>query len=332
MTETRPASLGETPMTAAKRSLFGEPWWCEASSPGAWSTLEIALSSTQKLEFTFAISRRYGLTELTMPYLSRVMDIVDARGIETPALDLSDKLEVVREIVARLPKHDAFFYTLAPESQFELAFNLSGYTNESQHTFRCLSTTPDHLMTIDAKTRQNIRRAAKAFTVSESKDIGIYFDVFRQYMAEKNQTNHVNETGIERIWRATQERDVSTMLTIQDDAGMVVASAILVWDQTHLYYWLSSRVPSKSKNSANSLLVWKALEFAQSKGLIFDMDGFNSPESGLFLAKYNLTPVRRMRVRSENPSYTWAASSRTMLKRVCPSLIRRRISKRLASF
>jgi hypothetical protein len=321
----------ETAATGIQRSLFQEHWWCDASSPGAWSSIEVALSSTRKLEFIFAITRKYGFTEVTMPYLSRVMDITDLQAAENPALSFADKLAVVREIVARLPKHDALFYTLAPESEFELAFNVSGYTTESLHTFRCLSPTPDHLMSIDAKTRQNIRRAAKAFTVRQSNDIASYFDVFRHYMREKRQTNHVNEAPFERIWAATQQRGASAILNIHDDDDKIVASSVLVWDHTYLYYWLSSRIPSRSKNSANSLLVWKALELAQSKGLIFDMDGFNSPESGLFLAKYHLTPARRVKLHWESTRYTWVATTRAILKPSLPLSVRQGISKRLQS-
>ncbi len=121
-----------------RRSLFSEYWWCDASSPGAWNSIEIPLSSTRKMEFIYAVERKYGFTELTMPYLSRVMDIVDLNAAEDNALSLSEKVEVTREIIANLPKHDAFFYTLAPESEFELAFNLSGFSTQSQYTFRRL--------------------------------------------------------------------------------------------------------------------------------------------------------------------------------------------------
>jgi hypothetical protein len=334
--QVRPAARGadvttETAATGVRRSLFQEHWWCDASSPGAWSSIEVALSSTRKVEFVFAITRKYGFTEVTMPYLSRVMDIADVQAAENPALSFADKLTVVREIIARLPRHDAMFYTLSPESEYELAFNVSGYTTESLHTFRCLSPTPDLLMKIDAKTRQNIRRAAKAFTVRQSDDIGTYFDVFHQYMREKKQTNHVEDAPFGRIWAATQQRGASTILNIHGADDKIVASTVLVWDHSYLYYWLSSRVPSKSKNSANSLLVWKALELAQSKGLIFDMDGFNSPESGLFLSKYHLTPARRVKLHWESTRYTWVATTRAILKPSLPLSVRQGISKRLQS-
>jgi hypothetical protein len=315
-----------------RRSLFSEHWWCDASCQGAWNAIEIALSSSRKMEFVYAIDRKYGFTELAMPYLSRVMDIVDLNAEADCALSLSDKIDVTREIIANLPRHDAFFYTLAPESEFELAFNLSGFSTQSQYTFRRLCPADDHLMLIDPKTRQNIRRARRTFTVSQSSDLDTYLNVFRQYMKEKSQTNQVNEASISRIWQATQDRNVSTILNVVCEDGSVAASAILVWDDVHLYYWLSSRVPSKSKNNANSLLIWEALEFAQSKGLIFDMDGFNSPESGLFLAKYRLNPIRRIKIRKETPAYSWAASSRTMLKRILPSPLKHRISKSLAGY
>ena len=315
-----------------RRSLFSEHWWCDASSPGAWNSIEIALSPSRKMEFIYAVDRKYGFTELTMPYLSRAMDIVDLSAQEDCALSLSDKIDVTREIIAKLPKHDAFFYTLPPESEFELAFNLSGFSTQSQYTFRRLCPAQDHLMLIDPKTRQNIRRASRTFTVCQSSDLDSYLGVFRSYMKEKSQTNRVNEASITRIWQATQERKVSTILNVICDDGSVAASAILIWDDVHLYYWLSSRVPSKSKNNANSLLIWEALELAQAKGLIFDMDGFNSPESGLFLAKYRLNPIRRIKISKETPAYSWAASSRTMLKRIFPNPLKQKISKSLAGY
>jgi hypothetical protein len=315
-----------------RRSLFSEHWWCDASSPGAWNSIEIALSSVRKMEFIYAVDRKYGFTELTMPYLSRVMDIVDLDAKETCELSLSEKIDITREIIAKLPKHDAFFYTLAPESEFELAFNLSGFSTQSQYTFRRLCPADDHLMLIDPKTRQNIRRAGRTFTVARSSDLDTYLKVFRQYMKEKSQTNQVNEASISRIWQATQARGVSTILNVVCDDGSVAASAILIWDDVHLYYWLSSRVPSKSKNNANSLLIWEALEFSQTKGLIFDMDGFNSPESGLFLAKYRLNPIRRIKIRRETSAYSWAASSRMMLKRIFPNPLKQKISKSLAGY
>jgi hypothetical protein len=187
-------------------------------------------------------------------------------------------------------------------------------------------------MLIDPKTRQNIRRASRAFTVSQSTDLDSYFSVFRQFMKEKSQTNQVNESSIARIWQATQDRAVSTILNVICDDGSVAASAILIWDDVHLYYWLSSRVPSKSKNNANSLLIWEALELAQAKGLIFDMDGFNSPESGLFLAKYRLNPIRRIKIHRETSAYSWAASSRMILKRIFPNPLKQKISKSLAGY
>jgi hypothetical protein len=315
-----------------KRSLFNEYWWCDASSPGAWNSIEIQVSATRKVEFIYALERKYGFTELAMPHLSRVMDIVDVQETGESPLSLPDKVEIAREIISRLPKHDAFFYTLAPESEFEMAFNLSGFNTQSQYTFRRLTPSKDHLMLLDPKTRQNIRRAGRAFNVNESDDLGTYVDVFRQYMKEKNKTNQVNEGAIERIWKATQQRGASTILNVHCDDGSIAASAILIWDDTHLYYWLSSRVPSKSKNNANSLLIWKSLELAQSKGLIFDMDGFNSPESGLFLAKYRLNPVRRIKIHKESPAYSWAASSRLLLKRIFPNPLKQKISKSLAGY
>jgi hypothetical protein len=284
------------------------------------------------MEFVYALDRKYGFTELKMPYLSRVMDVVDLSVGNDFALSLSEKLDVTREIITNLPKHDAFFYTLAPESEFELAFNLSGFSTQSQYTFRRLCPAQDHLMLIDSKTRQNIRRASRMFTVSQSSDLDSYLNVFRQFMKEKSQTNQVNEASIKRIWEATQARKVSTILNVICDDGTVAASTILIWDAVHLYYWLSSRVPSKSKNNANSLLIWEALELADAKGLVFDMDGFNSPESGLFLAKYRLNPIRRIKIQRETPAYSWAASSRMMLKRILPTPLKHKISKSLAGY
>ena len=66
-------------------------------------------------------------------------------------------------------------------------------------------------------------------------------------------------------------------------------------------------------------------------GLVFDMDGFHSPASGFFLAKYRLTPVRRVELHCQNTPHTWATSSRAMVKRTFPTALRRKISQNLSS-
>ncbi len=174
---------------------------------------------------------------------------------------------------------------------------------------------------MDQKVRYNIKTGLKRMAVERHDDIRRYINLSRRFIKERAFTNITDYDAMDRIWEACHGRRQGSIISCVNAEGHDIASAILLWDDRHLYYWLNCRNPELQDYSANSVLIWKAVEIAQQAGLVFDMDGFATPDAGLFLSRFGLLPQRRFDVSMTNSSARLrAAISSHVVGMVGPSL------------
>lgn len=301
------------------KNIFQEDWWCDASNPGEWHKIEIEDGGRKLAEFTFARKKKYGFYEVGMPYLSRAMDPVISIDAKKPTTRLDSNVRLIKKIADALPKYDHFWYTLPPESDNELAFNLAGFQTESQYTFRRYPDDPEDIWeSMEQKTRNIVKKGLAEFELEIHGDLDRYIRVSRQFVARRSWFNKIDYDAVQRIWSAAYSRSQAAVLSVSTPNQRDCAVAIVVWDDQCLYYWLATRHPAAAGNSANSVLIWHAMELAKQKGLIFDLDGYASPSSGQFLSRFGLKPLRRAHVTSISTIANWSANSRLLIKSLAP--------------
>ena len=312
-------------------SIFQTEWWCDASNPGSWDKVEISAGGEATAQLIYSRQKKYGFQEVGMPYLARVMEPYVTTPEAKFTTQLSGEIGLLSAVTAKLPSFDHFWYTLPPESALELAFNLSGFMTEGQYTFR---RHPDETQSawesMDRKTRNHVRAGLRDFQVEKHSKIDRFIALSKSFVGGKTWVNNVDYPAIERIFDACDARGQAVVLTAVDQDGKDVASTVLVWDQRILYYWLSARDPVKAMGNANSALIWSAIQLAGEKGLIFDMDGYASPASGVFYAKFGLKPHRRIHVTRLTTLTQWAANSRLLIKSLAPVKLKTVLQRRLA--
>src|SRR5262245_38158327 len=66
----RPAPVAREAETT---SLFDEDWWLDAAAPGAWDRLRVCWDMTTVGTMVVHVKKRWGLTFLEMPPLTRTM-------------------------------------------------------------------------------------------------------------------------------------------------------------------------------------------------------------------------------------------------------------------
>ena len=319
-------------MSHFRQSIFQTDWWCDASNPGGWEKVEAFSRSGAKVEFIYARQKKYGFYEVGMPYLARVMEPIVTSPDAKFTTQLTGEVGLIASLVDLLPKYDHFWYTLPPECDLELAFNLSGFLTEGQYTFRYdPKDGSDPWKEMDQKTRNRIRTGLKEFELQSHNDIERFINVSKSLLSGKSWFNKVDYEAVRRIWDGCVSRGQGTVISAIDDRGHDVASAVLVCDDTYLYYWLSARDPEYSKGNANSALIWTAIVTAIRKSLIFDMDGYASPASGVFYAKFGLKPYRRTHISSVSTMAQWAANSRLLIKSTTPVHLKNQVMAGLAN-
>jgi hypothetical protein len=97
-------------------------------------------------------------------------------------------------------------------------------------------------------------------------------------------------------------RKAGILLGSYDGNGSLSAAIALVWDNTTMYYLLSSRAEN-SHNGSISLLLWNAIRVARERNLTFDFDGIPNLKSLTFLSGFGGTPAPRLAVERIRPDY-----------------------------
>ncbi|MCX8666127.1 GNAT family N-acetyltransferase [Acetobacteraceae bacterium B3987] len=167
----------------------------------------------------------------------------------------------------------------------------------------------------DQKTRNLIRTADKKLSVRESDDVELFIALVRQELPQ----NHHDYPLLKDLFTEACRRGQGIALYAYD-GEIPVSAALLIWDDNVLYYWQAVRVRSSNVPGLNMLLIWKAIEQAKKRGLIFDFDGFGSVRTAKMLASFGQKPVIRPEIRFETFIYT--------IKRYVIHLVRRHILRK----
>jgi hypothetical protein len=311
-------------------TIFEEKWWYQAATDGKWQQIEYTDGRSSNATLIFAKRQVRGSTIIGMPAMARVMQPKISFESNRPKEYVSDSVNAIRGLSALLPKFDQFKYTLPPDSKLDIAFNLAGYSVAANYTFRTdPSGNHDPWAAMERKVRYKIKAGSKRVGIEVHNDILRYIRLSSQFIGKRAFTDITDYDAVLRIWEACHARKRASILSCVDGSGHDLASAILIWDDRHLYYWLSCRDPEVNDSAANSILIWNAIEFSQKAGLIFDMDGYATPDAGVFLSRFGLLPHRRFDISMINSAARLrAAFSSHVVGMVGPGLRRKLLTAR----
>ena len=89
---------------------------------------------------------------------------------------------------------------------------------------------------------------------------------------------------------------------------------LLVWDDSVMYYLMSSRAPELADNGAISLLLWEGAQRAHQRGLVFDLDGVTSNGTWQFLSGFGGSLSMRYVVTRSRARYIAYSTARNLWK------------------
>jgi hypothetical protein len=276
------------PCPVSGASIYEQDWWLDAAAPGRWQRVEVHWDSMLVGSLSFATRRRLGLRYIELPPLTRTLSPHLRPPASSAAQRLMNRVKILETLLRKLPGHERFELALKTGCDTALPFVLLNYPVAHTYTYIVAPRTNPGQM--HQKTRNVVTKAEREFEVVATFDPDRFLRLLR---AQRAQELHTDLGAARRLYAAAQGRGQAAILCAVNQQDVDVASAILVWDSRCLYYWLSARDPARSSNGALSLLILRAMELAESLGLTFDTDGFGSKESGIFLAKFGLTPAVR---------------------------------------
>jgi hypothetical protein len=294
------------------QTIFDEDWWLDAAAPGAWDRIRVVWGSAVVGEMAFHVRRRWGLTYIRMPHLTRTMSprLVPPQG--KPVNQLIDNQAIVVELVRKLPKYDRLELSLNPGCPSLQGFVHANLAVTHMFTFRSeAGVGPEALLKqAHAETRRIIGKAQRECDLDRGADLDRFIRLHRQSYGE---TNLVDYATLERIFAAAQSRGQAEILFARHQGDADTAAMILLWDRATLYTWLSARNVAQKYRGASSLLVSEAMRSAHERGCILDLDGYVRPEVGAFMMKFGLQPVVRPYVNGSSPVWQCFRAATTLL-------------------
>lgn len=292
-------------------AIFESDWWLEAAAPGAWDRVSVSWDNVIVGEMAFHLKRRWGLTYITMPHLTRTMSPRLSSPSTKPILRSLDNQAIVGELIQKLPRHDRFERALSPDCPSRQGFVHANLTLTHMFTFRSApGDTPDTMLQqAHPETRRIIGKAKRECTVERSKDIERFI---RLHLRTYGETSTVDYVVLPRLFQAAASRGQAEIIFVRVNDDADTAAMILVWDSHVTYAWLVARNSAQNYRGASSLLVFEAMSTAHKLGLILDLDGYVRPAVGAFMTKFGLQPAVRPYVNGASPLWSCLRAATTL--------------------
>lgn len=279
--------------------IFDEDWWLDAAAPGAWDRARVTWDGELVGEMAFHVVRRWGLTYIRMPHLTRTMS---PRLYAPPGKDVTrdiNNLAIVSELLQKLPHYDRFERALNPGCLSTLGFVHAHMAVTHMFTFRSArGQGPEEILKLaHGEARRAIKKAQRDCTVERSVDLDRFARLHQQSYGEDTLVDYAT---LRRLFEAAASRGQAEIVFVQLNGAGDTAAMILIWDKETAYTWLLARDAKQNYVGATSLLTYEAMRTAHRLGCNLDLDGYVSPKVGAFLMKFGLPPVTRPYVNSSS--------------------------------
>jgi hypothetical protein len=298
-------------------TIFHQDWMMDAASQSRWDKIEIQWDNKLVASLSYVVDRRFGMKTVAMPYYTHVLGPILHLPPAKPSRILENSTKLIGQLLTKLPAHDRFYQTLAPEYALTTAFVLSGMKVDSRLTFRLApDLTPESVMaSMKGAQRRNIATTFDTLTCRQHSDLDKFHALAR--IQTQGEVSRYRFDLIEAMFQAALSRDQATILSLYNDADQNMATTVLLYDERVAYLWLTTRDTSPG-NRAYARIIWEAYKFAQERGLIFDFDGYPSIAGAQYLSNFGGTPIIRNAVLTTNLRFDAMAIGQRFVKRLVP--------------
>ncbi|MGF6769059.1 hypothetical protein P3T18_001529 [Paraburkholderia sp. GAS199] len=309
-------AVAQRPQGLSERSVFHEPWWLDITAGGSWDSAIVKDGDEVVAEMPYMLHRKGPWLLSTQPPLTRTLGPIIKPPKVQSEQDWRYQIQLTAELISKLPRCVLFEQTLDTRIGEAIAFALHDFSISTSFTL----TVPPHRTEQDVwqqmrpNTRNLIRRAEERVMVSEIVSAAEFVDFYDVNLAERNRRNVYGSQLMRRLVGEVIRRKAGIVLGAFSDARTLSAAVTLVWDNSTLYYLLSTR-SARAHSGCVALLLWRALQLARERNLTFDFDGIPNMQILTFLSGFGGTPAQRLTVERSRFDYATVRAIRRFATR-----------------
>ena len=310
-------------------SLFEEPYWLDAVSPGNWDCVEVRREGRLLGRMPFVLKRRYGLSAVSTPsytpWLGPWICETKARGSN----ELGHQHDILGQLVAGLPKASRTLVACAPEVSNLMALHWAGYTLQLAYTFRLTGLdAPDALWKgLRDKTRNTCRKAEKTIVINTGRSLSEVLPVLDKTYQRQGVDFSSRNCVLERIDATMAARGQRIIYSAEDAQGRIHAFVYVVFDERHSFYLAGGGDPELRNSGAQALAMWHAIKNAGQHSRIFDFEGSMIPAIEHFVRGFGPVLTPRYAGRLNSPALQAADALQRLVKSLPSTLGLRRSPK-----
>lgn len=270
--------------------LFFQPWWLDT----VCSSWEVALVQEQGnivAVLPYQVEKKSGLVIIRNPDMTPYLGPfffypATLTAQEKPAWE--DK--VLQDLLAQLPRYDSCNVLCLPGFNNMLGFHRKGFTNTSLITYHIDLTQPETALytALHKNHRSLIKQAQPLHTLTEGASylhglLELHYGTF----SRKNKKYTYSQRFLSRMIEVCLQQGKGKILAAQDEAGRMVATLFVAWDEHTMYLLISAVAKDNAHQGVVRLLIWEAIRQAKAMGLqVFDFEGSMDPGIEPFFRRF----------------------------------------------
>ena len=267
-------------------TVFHEDWWLDAATGGGYSVVEVQAGNKTVGRLPYLLRSRFGLKGIWTPPVTYFLGPGIEEGEGSPNNRFLKRMEITRELIAKLPKSSWECIRCHAGIKDMIAFQEQRFRTYVQFTHE-IAPAPTELLwqQLRNKTRNVIRRAQEQLVIEHLVDPEEFIRAHKNNLAAEGENDSLDMDACRRLLNSALARKQGRIIAARNAKGEITAANFCAWDNETSYYVLSTR-SRDAGNGATSLLIWEAIQYAVSKGLTFDFAGLGTKGSVLLYSGF----------------------------------------------
>lgn len=283
---------------APSYGVFQEPWWLDAVAPDQWGEITVKSGDRTIGRFPYVARRHLGMLALKMPPLNQYLGPWIERGEGKYATRLAKEHRILQQLIERLPLHDSFEQSLAPNLTNWLPFHWAGFKATVRYTYRIedLSNLEAIWRDLRENIRREVRKAERHLVVRDDLDLDRFMDVYAKTFQRQGIRVPYERDVVARVDEACRRHQAGKALFAVDAQERVHAVVYYVWNADTCFYLMSGADAGLRSSGATSLLVWEGIKLARTVSASFDFEGSMIPSVERFMRGFGSRQTPYLRI------------------------------------
>jgi lipid II:glycine glycyltransferase (peptidoglycan interpeptide bridge formation enzyme) len=260
--------------------VFSKDWWLDATcGENNWDVAIIEKNNKIVASFPYSKSKVLGVfTKLGKPALSQKLGpYIKYPDNQKYTTKLGYEKELFTELIEQLPKFDYFLQGFDHSITNILPFHWKKFDHTLNYTYiiENIDQKSEDQIFEDFKTnvRNDIRKAQKSLTVSETNDIELFYSMNKKIFESKNMKIPYSFEFMKRIDNACSSNNCKKIFIAKDEQNIVCSVIYIIWDKNAAYYIAGGSNPEVKNQGANTLVIWEAIRSIRNLTHNFDFEG-----------------------------------------------------------